>query len=154
MPRGVYDRKKSKKSPAVKVAKLRTLVGVPDPAAPPQTLKLDELTLYKIRCLDAEMKSLVQELFIQRNVKEGTIKKLDPNGVLRQLDEKLLALSQAHHAKSQEYEALRNSVGQRLGIDMKKYSYDDATGTLHDIDTPVPGAVQQVLPTEKNQSVQ
>ena len=156
MPRGVYPRKNQKHQ---KPQKAKAVAPAPVSSGDPEVLKLDELTLYKMRALDAEMKGLHQENMLTRNMREQILKQIDPKGTLRQMEERIVALTNAYRMKAGEYEALRAKVGEDLGIDMKKYAYDDSTGVLHDITAPPPGAPaqeapQQSLPTEKPQSVQ
>jgi hypothetical protein len=147
MPRGVYDRtKKTKGAPASAKKSSSKKNGHHHP----EVLKLDELTLYKMRCFDAEMKSLQSEVLIQKGVKEGLLAKADPTGVLKKLDEKVQLLTANYHQKAQEYKALRDEVGERMGIDMKDYAYDDTTGVLHDLSAAPP----ESLPTEKSKTVQ
>jgi hypothetical protein len=146
MPRGVYDRTKKTKGAQASAKKSSKKNG----HQMPEVLKLDELTLYKMRMLDAEMKALQSDVLIQKGVKEGLLAKADPTGVLKKLDDKVQLLTANYHQKAEEYKALRDEVGERLGIDMKDYAYDDTTGVLHDLSAAPP----EPLPTEKSKTVQ
>lgn len=147
MPRGVYDRtKKTKGAPAsAKKSSSKKTNG-----HHLELFKLDELTLYKMRMLDAEMKALQSEVLIQKGVKEGLLAKADPTGVLKKLDDKVQLLTANYHQKAEEYKALRNDVGAKMGIDMQNYAYDETTGVLHDLSAAPP----ESLPTEKSKTVQ
>jgi len=153
MPRGVYDRSEKKTSSVKKFLKSAAKKAEKRaPQGPLEVLKLDELTLYKMRCFDAEMKSLQSDVLIQKGVKEALLAKADPTGVLKQLDTKVQLLTANYHQKALEYSNLRATIGESLGIDMKDYAYDDTTGVLHDI-SALPEAPIEPLPMKETTPV-
>lgn len=144
MPRGVYDRTKKEAKPSKKSKKTNGHV---------ETLRLDELTMLRLAKADAEMRASASEVLIKKGVKEGIMKKVDPQDVLKKLDLEIQALTAKYHENQAEYARVRDAAGQKLGIDMKNYSYDDTTGILHDLsDIPQAEAAklgEEPLPTAK-----
>lgn len=102
-------------------------------AADPQPLCLDEMTMHKLARFAAEMESLQNQVSVQRLLKDNLLIKIDPHGMLAKLDSKIQDLSSKYHVANEKYAKLRGEVGEKLGIDMSKYSYDDETGALHDL---------------------
>jgi hypothetical protein len=162
MPRGVYDRKK-KTAPA-KSSKASKSAPVPHAGSPsdiPNVLRMDELTVLKLSKLEAEVRANRTEIQLKTQYLESLFKQVDPQGVLRKLQNEIVFLKNEMNQKSTEYADLKKVVGERFGINMEEYAYDDRTGILHHIQQP--GAegqeqsqqtAQEVLPTQNPPSVQ
>ncbi len=145
MPRGVYDRTKKEAKTSKKAKKPSNET--------PGSLRLDEITMLRLARADAEMRASSSEVLIKKGVKEGIMRKVDPQDVLKKLDLEIQALTARYHQNQAEYARIRDEAGKKLGIDMKNYSYDDTTGILHDLsDIPQVEAAklgEERLPTAK-----
>ena len=99
----------------------------------PQTVVIPELDLLKLTRAEAEIRAAKAELVNLRTGREFYLQKIDPKGILRQMDARIGDESAKLREFQAEYEGHRDNIGKKLNIDMKKCSYDDKTGVVHDV---------------------
>ncbi len=120
MPKGQYDRKKAKQKKAEKLAK----------SAEPELMRLDENTVLKLEKLSNQLRAVDSETVITGNLRQSYLQKIDPEQNLLKFDQKLEALRAERQKAQVQYVGLAKSIGDRLGITLSDYSYDDETGVL------------------------
>jgi hypothetical protein len=121
MPRGQYDRTKSK-------AKKKR-----EENREPETLKLTELELARLEQYGAKIRACDSERLVVLSQKNAYIQQIDPIGHLGKYDSKMSALRQERDEADSGYQAISAAVEKRLGIKLKEYAYDDTTGQLNHV---------------------
>ena len=96
-------------------------------------LCIPELDLLKLTRAEAEIRAATMELTLQKNLKDSFLQKVDPQGILKQIEMKIHALIKTQSDYKYEYEQIRDNIGKKLNIDMQKCAYDDRTGVIHNI---------------------
>jgi hypothetical protein len=117
MPRGQYDRKKAK-------AKRENHKD-------PVTLKLNELELAKLEQFSSKIRACESERMVVLSQKNAYIQQIDPGQNLAKFDAKMAALRQEREDADSGYQIVSKTVGDRLGIKLSEYAYDDVSGQLN-----------------------
>ena len=96
-------------------------------------LRIDELSLTKLLRLEAEVRAAMSTM---QNMQMNLVKltqQIDPNGILSTQQGLIRAQESARKGFEEEYLALKKRIGEKLGIDLDKVSYDDTTGVIFSI---------------------
>jgi hypothetical protein len=99
----------------------------------PTVLSLTENELLKMEKLSTQVRACDGEVMITLSQKNGYIQKIDPQGVIGRFDQKINALKQERSEAEAAYKTVTSQVEVRLGIKLKEYAYDEATGVLRKI---------------------
>ena len=119
MPRGQYDRTKAKTKR--------------ENSKDPKTLKLTELELARLEQYSERIRAAGSEHMVVLSQKNAYIQQIDPSQNIAKFDAKLLALRNEQTQGNEAYASVAKQAGERLGIDLREYSYDDVSGQLNHI---------------------
>lgn len=104
----------------------------PDPE-PPTVLALSPLELAELARVHAEQRALRAELRLSLVERSGFLARVDPGGTLYKLDADITSKTDEGRAAQAREVTIRAGIEARLGVDLSRYSYDDNTGTLHEL---------------------
>ena len=100
----------------------------PEPVFVRKTLQRAELDALGRWAAEMRYSDLVAQIRAQEL--KALVAKLDPNGEIAAAEKKVAAARESElHARSR-YKSAFASAGQRLGIELSDYGYDDETGLL------------------------
>lgn len=126
MPRGMYDRSKSKKKTngAVKHVKVSR-------DSEPSSVQLTEVELLKMEKLSTQVRACDADTVITQAQRASHLSKIDPQGLIARFDLRIQALRKEREEAEVAYRAVTAGIEKRLGIKLHEHSYDDKTGVLH-----------------------
>jgi hypothetical protein len=110
----------------------------PAPISPPvqdqdeiKVMALNENQLLKVLRAEAEVRASTAELQLHQLILEQTIKTIDPEGRIAAQAARVKGLSGAVVVARKIHEDTTDAVGKQLGVNLRKCSFDDVTGTVH-----------------------
>ena len=141
MPRGVYQRKKSK-----------AVAAAPAPAANPLGDLVDDdgfycvkgELLWKYRAASSEFENTQLRL---ANNKAALIAEMAKHPEIKALRDEQAALLGASSTAMRELEEVQKQISEKLGVDLKNCGIDDKTGRIHIVDTAT-GRTEPLAPAK------
>lgn len=97
----------------------------------PKHLCLSELQLLKILRAEAEERASRSELQLAQILLDQVVKALDPEGKIAQGAARVQTAITAMTVARKLHQETTATVGEDLGVDLKKCSFDDTSGTVH-----------------------
>ena len=95
------------------------------------TLKLDNDTRLNLMHLDAEVRAARNQFTMEQMKLAQYIQSIDKDGIIARSQAALQATAQHMGVMEARYSQLRQEVEKKMGINLREYSFDDETGTLH-----------------------
>jgi hypothetical protein len=96
-------------------------------------LALTALELAELARVYAEQRALRAELRLAWAERSGFLSRVDPAGTLYKLDADIAAKTDEGRGVQAREVTIRTGIEARIGVDLSRYSYDDNTGTLHEL---------------------
>lgn len=93
-------------------------------------LVLDELSLYKLRTFEAELRDVTSSIMLKQASREAYVRSIDPKGHLHAMDAELGQLRQMKEQAAGNYTAIKADLQELLGEDASSYALEDKTGVL------------------------
>jgi hypothetical protein len=100
-------------------------------------LVLDELSLYKLRTFEAELRDVTSSIMLKQASREAYVRSIDPKGHLHAMDAELGQLRQMKEQAAGNYTAIKADLQALLGEDASSYALEDKTGVLTKLESAV-----------------
>lgn len=103
------------------------------PTPEPAPLALTQVEMLRLEKGAAEQRAVTAEVNLLLRERMEILAKIDPQGILRAVDAEIQKRKAEMAAVRQQHTETTAAIEQRLGIRLSEYSYDDVTGTLHQV---------------------
>lgn len=107
---------------------------------PPARLFISKEEAARMLAYGCEVRMHDAEAQLAKLTHDVLVAKLDPKGMIAEQAAKFRNSSGQWNDCKKRYEDFKKSIGDRLGIDLSKYSYDDDTGELVSLEDMANGA--------------
>lgn len=119
------------KQPAPEAPKLQLVAPIPAPKPQGQPLAMNQTELLRVKLASMAAQKAKVELALVGLQRQSFIDKVDPEGKIAEFDKALKDKLGQLQQLIKNIESIQKEVSVRLGIDLKKYAFDEETGILH-----------------------
>lgn len=119
------------KPAAPEAPKLQLVTPATAPRPQGQPLAMSQMELLRIKLASMTAQKAKVELAFVSLQRMSFIEKVDPEGKIAEFDKQLKDKMGQLQQLVKNIENIQKEVSVRLGIDLKKYAFDEETGTLH-----------------------